>query len=202
MRENGVVSDADASLAKAYPLQLASKVEAGQTAPVLRGVDPATAGSEIRQETYTTKDLTSTPLSIWTCRGRRTCHGATTARDRRGAVRTVQASHLRAVHRPHSSGEPSGGNSPYLQGAFVALDPRTGAVRAMVGGRDFEDSKFNRATQALRQPGSTFKPIVYSTAVQSGRPRRTSSTTPRSRCRSPTAQSGSRRTTISNSSAP
>ena len=43
-------------------------------------------------------------------------------------------------------------NSPYLQGAFVALDPRNGAVRAMVGGRDFDDSKFNRATQALRSP--------------------------------------------------
>jgi penicillin-binding protein 1A len=61
-------------------------------------------------------------------------------------------------------------NSPYLQGAFVAMDPRTGAVRALVGGRDFDDSKFNRATQALRQPGSTFKPIVYADAIQNGRP--------------------------------
>ncbi len=52
----------------------------------------------------------------------------------------------------------------------MALDPRTGAVRAMVGGRDFDDSKFNRATQALRQPGSTFKPIVYADAIQNGRP--------------------------------
>src|SRR6202035_1777122 len=60
--------------------------------------------------------------------------------------------------------------SPYLQGCFVALDPRTGAVRALVGGRDFDDSKFNRATQALRQPGSTFKPIVYAAAIQNGRP--------------------------------
>ena len=61
-------------------------------------------------------------------------------------------------------------NSPYLQGAFVAMDPRTGAVRALVGGRDFDDSKFNRAVQAVRQPGSTFKPIVYADAVQNGRP--------------------------------
>jgi penicillin-binding protein 1A len=59
--------------------------------------------------------------------------------------------------------------TPYLQGAFVVLDPRSGAVRAMVGGRDYDDSKFNRATQAMRQPGSTFKPIVYATAIQSGR---------------------------------
>ena len=61
-------------------------------------------------------------------------------------------------------------NSPYLQGAFIAMDPRNGAIRAMIGGRDFDDSKFNRATQALRQPGSTFKPIVYAAAVRNGRP--------------------------------
>jgi penicillin-binding protein 1A len=68
------------------------------------------------------------------------------------------------------AGEALAANSPYLQGAFIAMDPRTGAVRALVGGRDFDDSKFNRATQALRQPGSTFKPIVYADAVQNGRP--------------------------------
>src|SRR5690606_18227605 len=60
--------------------------------------------------------------------------------------------------------------TPYLQGLFVALDPATGEVRALVGGRDFRDSKFNRATQALRQPGSTFKPFVYYAAVNSGVP--------------------------------
>ncbi|HSJ25439.1 MAG TPA: PBP1A family penicillin-binding protein [Longimicrobiales bacterium] len=60
--------------------------------------------------------------------------------------------------------------SPYLQGMFVAMDPATGEVRALVGGRDFNDSKFNRATQALRQPGSTFKPFVFYTAIHSGIP--------------------------------
>ena len=53
---------------------------------------------------------------------------------------------------------------------MVTLDAKTGNIRAMVGGRDFEDSKFNRATQALRQPGSTFKPIVYAAAVEAGYP--------------------------------
>ncbi|HSD51358.1 MAG TPA: penicillin-binding transpeptidase domain-containing protein, partial [Candidatus Methylomirabilis sp.] len=53
---------------------------------------------------------------------------------------------------------------PELEGAFVALDPRDGAVKAMIGGYDFERSKFNRATQAKRQPGSAFKPFVYATA--------------------------------------
>ncbi len=55
-----------------------------------------------------------------------------------------------------------------LQAALVALEPGTGAVRAMVGGRDFEDSSFNRAVQARRQPGSAFKPFVYAEALESG----------------------------------
>ncbi len=55
---------------------------------------------------------------------------------------------------------------PKVEGALIALDVRTGAVRAMVGGYDFERSKFNRATQALRQVGSAFKPIVYAAALE------------------------------------
>ncbi len=51
-----------------------------------------------------------------------------------------------------------------LQGALVAIDPKTGAVRALVGGRDYQKSQFNRVTDARRQPGSLFKPIVYLTA--------------------------------------
>jgi len=55
-----------------------------------------------------------------------------------------------------------------LQAALIAIDPRTGAVRAMVGGRDFTASNFNRATLARRQPGSAFKPFVYAAAVEDG----------------------------------
>jgi len=54
------------------------------------------------------------------------------------------------------------------QAALVAIDNNTGEIRAMVGGRDFDESKFNRATQALRQTGSSFKPYVYSAAVEQG----------------------------------
>ena len=57
-----------------------------------------------------------------------------------------------------------------VQVAFVVLDPTTGGILAMVGGRDFEESKFNRATQAVRQPGSSFKPIVYTTCLDKGVP--------------------------------
>jgi len=56
----------------------------------------------------------------------------------------------------------------YLQGALVAIDPASGAVRAMVGGRDFNESTFNRAMQARRQAGSAFKPFVYAAALEAG----------------------------------
>ncbi|NCC96534.1 MAG: PBP1A family penicillin-binding protein [Synergistales bacterium] len=54
------------------------------------------------------------------------------------------------------------------QGAIVAMDPGTGEILALVGGKDFEKSKFNRATQAYRQPGSSFKPIVFTAALEAG----------------------------------
>jgi penicillin-binding protein 1A len=64
----------------------------------------------------------------------------------------------------------SGPNMPYIQGLFVAVDPVNGDVLALVGGRDFQDSEFNRVTQAERQPGSLFKPFVYTAAIESGMP--------------------------------
>jgi penicillin-binding protein 1A len=57
---------------------------------------------------------------------------------------------------------------PEVSGAFVAMDPYTGRVHAMVGGFSFDQSEFNRATQALRQPGSSFKPFVYAAALDNG----------------------------------
>ena len=57
---------------------------------------------------------------------------------------------------------------PEVSGAIVAMDPQTGRVLAMVGGFSYDQSQFNRATQALRQPGSSFKPLVYATALDNG----------------------------------
>jgi penicillin-binding protein 1A len=57
---------------------------------------------------------------------------------------------------------------PDVEGAFVAMDPRTGAIRALVGGFDYGKSKFNHVTQAWRQPGSSFKPFIYSAALEKG----------------------------------
>ncbi|WP_252406988.1 penicillin-binding transpeptidase domain-containing protein, partial [Escherichia coli] len=57
---------------------------------------------------------------------------------------------------------------PEVSGGLVAMDPYTGRVLAMVGGFSFDQSQFNRATQARRQPGSSFKPFVYAAALDNG----------------------------------
>ncbi|MGH7503489.1 MAG: penicillin-binding protein 1A [Longimicrobiales bacterium] len=67
-------------------------------------------------------------------------------------------------------GSEGASETKYLQGMFIAVSPDNGDVRALIGGRDFEDSKFNRAIMALRQPGSTFKPFTYTAALASGIP--------------------------------
>ncbi len=172
IREQGAISDADASLAKAYPLQLARRSEAGDVAPYfvewVRQQLENQFGQRLYEQglkVYTTldADLQSAAERALENQLRRIESGAFGSY----AHLTLESYLSRASER---SGEALAANSPYLQGAFVAMDPRTGAVRALVGGRDFDDSKFNRATQALRQPGSTFKPIVYADAVQNGRP--------------------------------
>ena len=71
----------------------------------------------------------------------------------------------RSAAREDGKSRPTG---EQLEAALVAMDPTTGEVRAMVGGRDFKASRFNRATQALRQPGSAFKPFVYAAALEAG----------------------------------
>ena len=78
---------------------------------------------------------------------------------RRGAV-------IRVVKTPKNAWEIT--QLPEVEGAFVALDPRTGAIRALVGGFDFDKNKFNHASQAWRQPGSSFKPFIYSAALEKG----------------------------------
>jgi penicillin-binding protein 1A len=84
----------------------------------------------------------------------------------------LDAIERRAGFRHPTRGEPAAGGAEgapgYLQGALVALDPTTGEVRALVGGRDYDESQFDRVTQAWRQPGSAFKPFVYAAALEMG----------------------------------
>lgn len=76
----------------------------------------------------------------------------------------IEVENRRASSR--KKGEPA--DETPLEGALVALDPQTGHVRALVGGRSFESSQFNRAIQAKRQPGSAFKPFVFAAALEQG----------------------------------
>ena len=169
LREQHIITDADASLAKAYPLQLAQRTETGDVAPyfvewVRKQLDEQ-FGRQLYEQglrVYTTLDI---DMQL----------AAERALDQQ--LRAIEGGKLgpykhttfeQYVARNIDEEHNTSGVTPYLQGAFVAMDPKTGAVRAMIGGRDYADSKFNRATQALRQPGSTFKPLVYADAIQNG----------------------------------
>lgn len=167
MRRQRAVSPVAASLAKAYPLQLARRVESGEIAPYFV--------EWVRQQLHERFDdkLYEQGLKVFT-----TLDLDMQSAAERSIENQLQAieggrfgafKHLTFERYVARGDDASDTESPYLQGAFVAIDPRDGSVRALVGGRDYADSKFNRATQALRQPGSTFKPIVYATAIQAGR---------------------------------
>jgi len=83
---------------------------------------------------------------------------------------TISIEQVQAMIRGEIPMEPSLRYSLAVEGALIALEPSTGHILAMIGGRDFNLSQFNRATQAKRQPGSVFKPIVYATAIDNGFP--------------------------------
>jgi penicillin-binding protein 1A len=171
MRADGKISAADANLARAYPMKLANREENGQIAPYFVEYIRQQLDDKFGKQLYEQGLKVYTTLDI----------------DMQGAAERAMERQLRRIESgetgafrhttyqyyvAHASGdeETENTNSPYLQGAFIAMDPRTGAIRALVGGRDFDDSKFNRAVQAVRQPGSTFKPFVYADAIQNGRP--------------------------------
>ncbi|GKT21404.1 penicillin-binding protein 1A [Acidovorax sp. SUPP3334] len=78
---------------------------------------------------------------------------------RRGAV-------IRIIQTPKKTWDIT--QLPEVEGALVAVDPRTGGIKALVGGFDFDKNKFNHVTQAWRQPGSSFKPFIYSAALEKG----------------------------------
>jgi penicillin-binding protein 1A len=77
------------------------------------------------------------------------------------SLKTLEEERAKAPGKERDIDEP-------LQAALIAIDPRTGYVRALVGGRSFEESRFDRALQAYRQPGSAFKPFVYAAALEQG----------------------------------
>jgi penicillin-binding protein 1A len=168
MRQQGYLTAAQAEEAEAYPLTLSARQDYGDVAPYfvewIREQLDARFGRDLYEKgyrIYTTLDLDMQQAA------ERTLEAQLEAIEG-GAYGRFQHRTYAQYMAANSGNEGEEQNAaPYLQGAMVAMDT-TGAVRAMVGGRDFDDSKFNRATQAERQPGSTFKLFVYSAAIRDG----------------------------------
>jgi len=170
MREQGYISDAQAEEAEAYPLTLSARQDYGDVAPYfvewIREQLDARFGRDLYEKgyrIYTTLDLDMQQSA------ERTLEAQLEAIEGGAYGRFPHKTYAQYMAAAANSGAETEEQTatPYLQGAMVAMDT-SGAVRAMVGGRDFDDSKFNRATQAERQPGSTFKLFVYSAAIRAG----------------------------------
>jgi len=175
MRDQGYLTPEEAELWKAYPLVLTTKrTNYGDVAPyfveMLRVQLDARFGRDLYEgglRIYTTLDLDMQEAAERALQSQLDAIEAGVYSNGKFPGRTTYREYIESSK---ASGEDHGVYTPYLQGALVALEANTGYIRAMIGGRDFDDSKFNRATQALRQPGSTFKPFVYSAAVRAGHP--------------------------------
>jgi penicillin-binding protein 1A len=172
MASQGVLTRPDAERWKAYPLQLSSRSDFSEVAPYFT--------EYVRQQLRTKfgSELYRGGLRIYTTIDLDIQQAAERALNRQ--LDEIERNHQRFGKYPRQtyndylekraddSNTPA--QSPYLQGLAIVLEARTGKILAMVGGRDFNDSKFNRAIQALRQPGSTFKPFVYTAALRAGHP--------------------------------
>jgi penicillin-binding protein 1A len=172
MRREGVVNDADARLAQAYPLQLARKSESGELAPYFVEFVRRQLEQQFGDKIYTDGLKVYTTLDIEMQQAAERNLERQIKAIEGGKYGTFKHTTMEEYVARNANGENEANavpNSPYLQGAVISMDPRNGAIRALIGGRDYDDSKFDRATQALRQPGSTFKPIVYADAIHNGR---------------------------------
>jgi len=148
MAAGGVITRAQADEAKQTPLPIVSAVKTDGPAPYFI--------EYVRQkveERFGSSILYSGGLNIYTTINDDLQNYAEQAVAE--GIEKIESRHKRHVRSP-------------LQAALLAIEPATGRIRAMVGGRDFRQSQFNRALQALRQPGSAFKPVIYAAALDRG----------------------------------
>jgi penicillin-binding protein 1A len=171
LRDNGLLSGEETERWKAYPLLLSSSSDYSGTAEyfvefVRRQLD-ARFGSDLYRSgyrIYTTLDLDTQQAA------ERALEARLEAIESGADGKFEHPTYQQYQNSKSDEGDRDLRSTPYLQGLVVTVEAKTGQIRAMVGGRDFGDSKFNRATQSLRQPGSTFKPITYSAAIEAGYP--------------------------------
>ena len=158
MREQGYLSAAQTRAAKAEPLLLAP--DRGMSVSALYFVDAVRVQAE----------RAGLPVSEGGLRILTTLEPALQREAVAALLEGTAEVEARPGYRHQTFAKKARGSTDYLQGAVVAIDPLTGDVRALVGGRDHVESPFNRATNAVRQPGSTFKPIVYARALMDSLP--------------------------------
>jgi penicillin-binding protein 1A len=158
MREQGFINVEQARLARAEPLRTAPNLGMSVAAPYF--VDAVRtrverAGVPVGEGGYTIVTTLDPAL------------------QRQAVIALIEgtaAVEARPGYRNPTFANKTRGSTDYLQGALVAIDPSTGDVRALIGGRNYQESQFNRATNGVRQPGSTFKPIVYARALMDSTP--------------------------------
>ncbi|HET7470211.1 MAG TPA: PBP1A family penicillin-binding protein [Gemmatimonadales bacterium] len=172
LRDNGLLSPEDTEKWKAYPLLLSSHSDFSSVAQYFVEYVRQQLDQRFGPDLYKSGYRVYTTLDLDTQQAAERALEARLEAIESGADGKFTWPTYRQYldSRPDTPDDGSRTNTPYLQGLVVTLDAKTGNIRAMVGGRDFEDSKFNRATQAKRQPGSTFKPIVYAAALEAGYP--------------------------------
>jgi penicillin-binding protein 1A len=171
LRDSGLLNPAETERWKAYPLLLSTRSDFSGTAEYfvefVRQQLDARFGSDLYRSgyrVYTTLDLDTQQAAERALEARlEAIESGADGKFEHPTYQQYQNSKADEVDTDRRT-------TPYLQGLVVTIEAKTGQIRAMVGGRDFGDSKFNRATQALRQPGSTFKPITYSAALEAGYP--------------------------------
>src|SRR5215213_2136504 len=172
LRDNGLLNAEDTERWKSFPLLLSSHSDYSGVAEYFVEYVRQQLEARFGRELYTSGYRIYTSLDLDTQQAAERALEARLEAIESGADGKFTHETYRQYMDARSDNNDDNNRSttPYLQGLAVTLEAKTGYIRAMVGGRDFEDSKFNRATQALRQPGSTFKPIVYSAAIEAGYP--------------------------------
>ncbi len=173
MLDTGAITRTQYAQAQASPLGVTPERRPRQAPYFLEAV------RQYLDERYGSNLLYEGGLKVYTTLDLQLQHLAEDALERQLSALEVANGYRMRYSAPAGRRAAPGELPRYLQGSMLAMDPRSGAVRVMIGGRDYTDSQFNRALQSRRQTGSLWKPFVYVAAIDEGmRPNDTIADTP------------------------